>query len=63
MVQRLRLHASTAGDRGSIPGQETKILQATWFSHKKKKKKEKRKERKKEKEKKKCIMFTRLWDP
>ena len=28
-VQRLRLHASTAGGPGSIPGQGTKILHAT----------------------------------
>ena len=29
MVQWLGLHASPAGDRGSIPGQRTKIPQAT----------------------------------
>ena len=39
VVQRLRLHASTAGGRGSIPGQETKISQSTWFGYKKKKRK------------------------
>ena len=29
-VQWLRLHISTAGSMGSIPGQETKILQVAW---------------------------------
>ena len=37
MVKWLRLHASTAGDTGSIPGQGTKILQATQHGQKKKK--------------------------
>ena len=31
VVQRLGLHASTAGDMGSIPGRGTKILQAACF--------------------------------
>ena len=35
MVQWLRLHASTAGGLGSIPGQGTKILQALWHGKKK----------------------------
>ena len=30
VVQWLRLHASNARDMGSIPGQETKLLYATW---------------------------------
>ena len=30
MVQGLRLHASCAGDVGSIPGQGTKIPHASW---------------------------------
>jgi len=30
-VQQLRLCASTAGGISSIPGQEAKILHATWF--------------------------------
>ena len=30
VVQCLRLHASTAGVAGSIPGLKTKILHATW---------------------------------
>ena len=29
-VQRLRLHASTPGSMGSVPGQGTKIPRATW---------------------------------
>ena len=33
-VQQLRLHASTAGCAGSIPGQGTKILHAAWRSQK-----------------------------
>ena len=37
MVQCLRLHASTTGDTGSIPGQEAKIPHALWCSQKKKK--------------------------
>ena len=36
--QWLRLHASNAGDAGSIPGQGTKVLHATQCSQKKKKK-------------------------
>ena len=36
-VQWLRLHTSTAGGTDSIPGQGTKIPQATWHSQKKKK--------------------------
>ena len=39
MVQWLRLHAFTAGDTSSIPGQTTKILHVWWFSQKKKNKK------------------------
>ena len=35
LVQCLRLHASTAGGTGSIPGQGTKILPATWQKKKK----------------------------
>ena len=35
--QWLRLHASNAGDAGSIPGQGTKVLHATQCSQKKKK--------------------------
>ena len=34
MVQWLRLHASTEGGEGSIPGQGTKILHAKWCSQK-----------------------------
>ena len=30
VVQWLQLHASTAGGRGSVPGQGTKIPHATW---------------------------------
>ena len=37
MVQWLRLRASTEGGAGWIPGQGTKISQATWHSQKKKK--------------------------
>ena len=37
-VQRLGLHASTAGGPGSIPGRGTKIRQAFWSDQKKKKK-------------------------
>ena len=36
-VQWLRLHASTAGDTGSIPGHGTKIPHAAWCGQKKKK--------------------------
>ena len=36
VVQRLRLHASTVGGTGSIPGWGTKILHAAWCSQKKK---------------------------
>ena len=36
MVQRERLHVSTAGYMGSIPGAGTKILQASWYSPPKK---------------------------
>ena len=32
MVQCLRLHSSTAGDLGLIPGQGIKILHVTWKS-------------------------------
>jgi len=35
--QWLRLHTSTAGDMGLIPGLETKIPHAAWRSQKKKK--------------------------
>ena len=35
-VQWLRLHASTAGGAGSIPGGGTKILHAVWCGQKKK---------------------------
>ena len=35
--QWLKLHTSTAGGTGSIPGQGTKILQAMWHSQKEKK--------------------------
>ena len=38
MVQWLRLHASTAGDTGSIPGWGTKILHAAQCCQKRKKK-------------------------
>ena len=41
MVQWLGLHAFAAKGEGSIPGLETKILQARWSSQKKKKEKEK----------------------
>ena len=37
MAQWLDSHAFTAEGTGLIPGQETKILQATWWSQKKKK--------------------------
>ena len=33
-VQWLRIHASTAGDIGSIPSQGTKILYAAWCDQK-----------------------------
>ena len=33
----LRLHASTAGNAGSVPGWETKIPHASWYGQKKKK--------------------------
>ena len=39
-IQWLRLHASTGGGIGSIPGWETKILHAAWHSQKRKKKTE-----------------------
>ena len=42
-VQWLRLHASTPGGGGLIPGPGTKTLCAVWCSQKKKKKKEKEK--------------------
>ena len=32
--QWLRVHASTSGDTGLIPGQGTKTLQASWCSQK-----------------------------
>ena len=38
-VQCLRLHASNAGDAGSIPGWGTKIPHPAWHGQKKKKKK------------------------
>ena len=38
VVQWLRLHASTAGGMGSIPGRGTKIPHAAWHSHEKKEK-------------------------
>ena len=38
VVQRLRLHASTAGGTGSISGRGTKIPQATWCGQKQKQK-------------------------
>ena len=34
VVQWLRLHTSTAGGLGFLPGQETKIPQATWYGNK-----------------------------
>ena len=37
VVQWLGLHASNAGDMGSIPGWETKIPHATWHAKKKRK--------------------------
>ena len=37
VVQWLRLHASTAGGAGSIPGWGTKIPHALWYGKKKKK--------------------------
>ena len=36
MVQWLRLHTSTAGGTGSIPGWETKTSHAEWHGQKKK---------------------------
>ena len=36
MVQKLKLHASKAGDRGSIPGWEAEIPHAAWPKKKKK---------------------------
>ena len=39
-VQWLRLHTSTAGCAGSIPGQGAKIPHAAWRGKKKKKKKD-----------------------
>ena len=45
----LRLHTSNAGGMGSIPGQRTKIPNATvWCDQKEKRKKKNRKEKKKE---------------
>ena len=41
VVQWLRLHASTVGGTGQIPGQGTKLLYAMWRSQKRKKKKKK----------------------
>ena len=38
MVQKLRLHASTAGGRGSIPGQEIRFHRLHGSATKKKKK-------------------------
>ena len=38
VVQWLGLHAFTAEGPGSIPGRETKILQATWHDQKMKEK-------------------------
>ena len=35
VVQWLELHASTAGGKGLIPGQGTKIPQAVWCDQKK----------------------------
>ena len=37
VVQWLGLHASNAGDMGSIPGWETKMPHATWHAKKKRK--------------------------
>ena len=34
VIQWLRLHASNVGDLSLIPGQETKVPQATWYSQK-----------------------------
>ena len=34
VVEGLRLQAANAGDPGSIPGQETMIPHATWYSQK-----------------------------
>ena len=45
MVQWLRVHASTAGGMGSIPGQGTKILHAAQCEKKRKKERERKKER------------------
>ena len=36
-AQWLRLHASSGGGVGSVPGWETKILHAAWYSQKKRK--------------------------
>ena len=38
MNQWLKLHASTRGGTGLIPGQRTKIPHATWYSQKREKK-------------------------
>ena len=35
VIQGLRFHASSAGDVGSIPGQEAKIPHASWCGQKK----------------------------
>ena len=45
MAQWLRLHASTAGGAGSIPGRGMKILNAVWRGHRGKKKKKERKKK------------------
>ena len=42
MVQWLRLHASKAGDVGSVPGWGTKILHASWHGQKRKGRKKSR---------------------
>ena len=42
VVSWLRLYTSTAGNMGSIPGQETRLLLATWYSKKRKKGKRKK---------------------
>ena len=49
LVQWLRLLASTVGDAGLIPGQETKIPQAMLLSQAKKEQKERKREREREK--------------
>ena len=42
VVSWLRLYTFTAGNMGSIPGQETRLLLATWYSKKRKKGKRKK---------------------